>query len=247
ALWEATREHLAPLGVTLDYALFSTYERQVEALCAGHVDVALDSPLAHVRVRRRSDGRARGLAQRDVDRDVTARVVARRDAGIRALGDLEGKTLAVGARDAAHARILPLHFLARAGVDVARVALLGFDVDLGKHGDTPGGELEALAALHAGKAHAAVVGAAVLASEQAAGRVDPRVVEPLWSTPPFSRHMLDAAPGLSSDRAQALTRVLLEIRASNAKHKKLMELAGHRLWIPAREDGYAELEAALGE
>ena len=58
---------------------------------------------------------------------------------------------------------------------------------------------------------------------------------------------VDTAPGLAPARAQALARVLFELRWSNAKHRKVLELAGHRLWIPPREDGYVELDAALTE
>ena len=60
-IWEGIRGHFADLGVAMDFALFSNYERQVEALLAGVVDVAWNTPLAHVRVQRRSGGRLRTL------------------------------------------------------------------------------------------------------------------------------------------------------------------------------------------
>src|SRR6185295_13271719 len=68
-LWEGMREHFRAQGVALDFALFSNYERQIEALLGGHVDVAYDDPLAHVRVRRRVEGRILHLGMRDIDRD----------------------------------------------------------------------------------------------------------------------------------------------------------------------------------
>ena len=134
-IWEGIREHFAEHGVPMDFALFSNYERQVEALLAGHIDVAWDTPLAHVRVQRRTDGRSLSLAMRDSDRDFHAKVVVRRDAGIRTLTDLPAKTLAVGSRDSTQARMLPLYFLRHVGVDVAGVRLLPFDTDVGKHGE----------------------------------------------------------------------------------------------------------------
>ena len=118
SIWEGIREHFRAQGAPMDFALFSNYERQVEALLAGHVDVAWNTPLAHVRVRRRTHGTSLSLGMRDSDRDFRAKIVVRKDAGIAGLADLAGKRLAVGSRDSTQARILPLHFLRREGVDL---------------------------------------------------------------------------------------------------------------------------------
>jgi phosphonate transport system substrate-binding protein len=82
-IWEGIRTHFVEQGVPMDFALYSNYERQVEALLAGHVDVAWNTPLAHVRVQRRTDGRSLSLGMRDSDRDFHAKIVVRKDAGIR--------------------------------------------------------------------------------------------------------------------------------------------------------------------
>src|SRR3977135_1511710 len=111
-IWEGIREHFQEQGVPMDFALFSNYERQVEELLNGHIDIAWNTPLAHVRVRQRTRGESLSLGMRDSDRDFRAKVLVRRDAGICSLGDLEGKTVAVGSSDSTQARILPLYFLA---------------------------------------------------------------------------------------------------------------------------------------
>jgi ABC-type phosphate/phosphonate transport system substrate-binding protein len=246
-LWEGMREHFRAQGVGLDFALFSSYERQVEALLGGHVDVAYDDPLAHVRVKRRTDGRSITVAMRDIDRDFTTKILVRRDAGIGALTDLHGRTVALGSRDSAAARVLPLFFLRRAGVDIDKLKLLPFEVDPGKHGDTPRSEVEVIAALHDGRAQAGIVGSIVWAAEQARGTVDPHRVETLWTTPAYDHHALDALPGLPEQKGKDLTRVLFEMRWNNPKHKKLLEIEGHRLWVPGRDGGYAQLVAALDD
>ncbi len=246
-LWEGMREHCRASGVQLDFALFSSYERLVEALLGGHVDVAYNGPLAHVRAKRRSEGRLVMLAMRDVDRDFQTKIVVRRDVGVGALTDLQGKRLAVGSRDSAQARILPLFFLKKAGVDLEQLTLLPFEHDLGKHGDTPQSELAVLAALHEGKAEAGAVGSAVWQAELSAGRVDPRRVEMLWTTPSYNHHVMDALPTLTEPKAQAFARVLFDLRWNNPKHRKLLEPEGMRQWIHPRGDGYAHLEAALDD
>ncbi len=246
-LWEGLREHFRAQGVSLDFALFSSYERQIEALLGGFVDVAYDDPLAHVRVKRRTEGRAITLGMRDIDRDFTTKILVRRDAGIGSLTDLHDRVMAIGSRDSAKARILPLFFLRRAGVEVDRIKLLPFEYDLGKHGDPPRSEIEVLAALHDGRAQAGVVGSVVWAAEQAAGRVDPHRVETLWTTPAYDHHALDALPSLPEQKAKDLTRVLFEMRWNNPKHRKYLEVEGHRQWLPGRDGGYTQLVAALDD
>ena len=246
-IWEGIRDYFRSEGVDLDFALFSNYERQVDTLLAGHIDIAWNTPLAHVRVQRRTEGRSRSLGMRDSDRDFHAKIVVRRDAGIRALADLAGKTLAVGSRDSTQARILPLHFLRQEGVDLGRVALLPFDTDLGKHGDTGTSELDVLRALAEGRAQAGTVGDLVWVGEQAAGRVDPSQLEVLWTTPGFDHCMFDALPTLAEDKARAFQEALFAMKWENPQHRRLLELEGLKEWLPPREEGYASLKRALDE
>src|SRR5262245_34098467 len=242
-IWEGIREHFRDQGVPMDFALYSNYERQVESLLAGHVDVAWNTPLAHVRVRRRTEGRSLSLGMRDSDRDFTAKVLVRRNAGIRSLSDLRGRTLAVGSRDSTQARILPLHFLKQAGVDPSSVNLLAFDTDLGKHGDTGTSELDVLAALHDGRADAGAVGDLVWVTEQAAGRVDASKVEVLWTTRPFDHCMFDALAALPPAKTEAFQRAIHAMKWEEPKHRRLLELEGLRQWMPPREEGYASLQS----
>jgi len=244
-IWEGIREHFQAEGVPLDFALFSNYERQVEALLAGHVDIAWNTPLAHVRVRRRTEGRSLSLGMRDSDRDFRAKLIVRRDSGIGGLGDLAGKTLAVGSRDSTQARILPLHFLGEAGVDLGRVNLLPFDTDLGKHGDTGTSELDVLAALRDGRAQAGTVGDLIWTIEQSAGRVDPGLVEVAWTTPGFDHCMFDALPSLSAAKRDGFQRGLFAMRWDDPRHRRILELEGLKEWMPPRETGYQSLIAAL--
>ena len=245
SIWEGIREHFREEAAPMDFALFSNYERQVESLLAGHIDVAWNTPLAHVRVKRRTNGMSLSLGMRDSDRDFRAKLVVRADAGIRSAADLAGKTLAVGSRDSTQARILPLHFLRKAGAPLDKVKLLAFDTDLGKHGDTGTSELDVLAALRDGRAQAGTLGDLVWVNEQAAGRVDPASLEVLWTTPPFDHCMFDAMPTLPKPRVEAFRRALDSMDWNVPAHRRLLEMEGLRRWMPPREEGYRSLEAAL--
>ena len=244
-IWEGIREHFSDQGLPMDFVLFSNYERQVESLLQGHIDVAWNTPLAHARVRRRTHNKSISLGMRDSDRDFRAKIVARRGSGIKSIQGLAGRTLAVGSRDSTQARILPLQFLRQAGIDLSRVKLLAFDTDVGKHGDTGTSELEVLKALHDGRADAGTVGDLIWINEQAAGRVDAAKVEVLWTTPPFDHCMFDAGPGAAKEKLDRFRKGLFSMKWENPKHRRVLELEGLKRWMEPREEGYTSLHEAL--
>src|SRR5436190_19186512 len=244
-IWEGIREHFAEQGAPMEFTLFSNYEWQVEALLRGHIDIAWNTPLAHVRVRERTGGKSLSLGMRDSDRDFRANIIVRGDRGIQNLKDLEGKTLAVGTADSTQARILPLYFLAGEDVDVTRVKMLPFEGDLGKHGDTGNSELDVLRALREGIADAGTIGDLVWVNEQAAGRVDTDQIQVLWTTPPFDHCMFDGRPDLDAAKVEAFKRALFAMKWENPAHRRLLELEGLHEWMPPREEGYQSLIEAL--
>ena len=244
-IWEGIREHFAEQGVSMEYTLFSTYEWQVEALLRGHIDIAWNTPLAHVKVRQRTAGTSPSLGMRDSDRDFRAKVIVRADRAINSLQDLEGKTLAVGTADSTQARILPLYFIGREDVNVAELNIRTFEGDMGKHGDTGNSELEVLKALHEGTADAGTIGDLVWVNEQAAGHVDAGLIKVLWTTPPFDHCMFDGHPDLDPVKAESFKQALFAMKWENPRHRRLLELEGLHEWMPPREEGYLSLIEAL--
>ncbi len=244
-IWEGIRAYFQDQGVRMDFALYSNYERQVESLLRGHIDIAWNTPLAHVLVQQRTSNQSLSLGMRDSDQDFRSKILVRRDAGIKSLSDLEGKTLAVGSRDSTQARILPLHFLRQESVDLDKVNLLAFDTDVGKHGDTGTSEIDVLSALHDGRAQAGAVGDLIWVLEQSAGRIDANVIEVLWTTPPFDHCMFDALPSLAAEKAERFKKALFAMDWNDPRHRHILELEGLKQWMPPREEGYETLRDAL--
>ena len=195
-------------------------------------------------VKEHTGGRSRSLGMRNSDRDFHSRILVRTDSGIARLADLEGKRLAVGSRDSTQARILPLYFLKQQGVDLDRMHIVPFDSGVGKHGDTGVSELDVLAALRNGAADAGAVGDSVWLAEQSAGRVDPRLIESLWTTPGFDHCMFDALPDLDSKKVADFQAALFSMRWDNPAHRRLLELEGLKQWLPPRKEGYKSLRLA---
>jgi phosphonate transport system substrate-binding protein len=51
-IWDGFQRYFDRHGLDFDYILYTSYERQVEALLAGHIDVAWNSPLAWLQAER---------------------------------------------------------------------------------------------------------------------------------------------------------------------------------------------------
>src|SRR5215831_18223394 len=118
-IWEGFQRWFRGRGLDFDYVLYSNYERQVEALLAGHFDVAWNSPLAWLEAERAARGagrRADAIAMRDSDRDLRSVIVVCEESPIHGVDDLRGKTVAVGAGDSPQATLIPLVHLAEHGL-----------------------------------------------------------------------------------------------------------------------------------
>jgi len=248
-IWEGFKEWFARHDLAFDFVLFSHYEAQVAAHFAGQVDVAWNSPLAWVESRRlaaRRDRRAAAIAMRDTDRDLATVVLVRADGDVATLDDLRGRRVAVGAHDSPQATLIPLAFLAAAGIEPGRdVEVVRHDVLVGKHGDHIGGERDAAKALVAGEVDAACVidGAQVLFTKE--GTLPAGAVRVLATTPVYDHcnfTVLDDAP---TESVEHFTTLLLGMRWDDPEVRPLLALEGLKRWVEGRTDGYAQLESAV--
>src|SRR5215469_15751162 len=244
-IWEGMRDYFRASPQPMDYVLFSNYERQVEALLGGQVDIAWNTNLAWVRTVRRSEGRCAALAMRDTDVGYRTLLVAARGAGLTGARDLEGRTLALGSRDSAQAAILPLHFLEREGVDLGRLTLVRFDTDAGKHGDTGTSELDAMRAVLAGEADAAAVGIGTWEAPALHENLTSRL-EAFWESPGYCHCNFSALDSLDPDRREAWTTHLLAMAWDDPAHRPILEMEGLRRWVRPELQGYMPLFEATG-
>jgi phosphonate transport system substrate-binding protein len=250
-IWEGFRRWFGANGLAFDYVLYSNYERQVEALAAGEIHVAWNSPLAWVRSQRLalSDGReARALAMRDSDCDLTSVVVVRTDSGIGEVSDLRGGTVAVGAADSPQATLIPITHLRSLGLVPGRdIAVRRHDVAVGKHGDHVGGERDAAHALLAGEADAACMIDANHLLFSIEGTLPAGKSRVLTQTPRFDHcnfTALEPGPSAVLDRFRSL---LLAMSYDDPGVRPLLDLEGLKEWRDGRTSGYGLLERAVDE
>jgi phosphonate transport system substrate-binding protein len=248
-IWEGFKQFFVAQGLPYDFILYSNYERQVEALFDGSLDVAWNSPLAWIRAERM--GRAlgkpvRSIAMRDSDRDLTSLIVVRADSGISQIADLRDKKVAVGAVDSPQATLLPLYHLhshgLQAGVDFS---VQYHDVLGGKHGDHIGGERDAARALLAGEADAAcmIAGNHLLFTSE--GTLPPGSTRILAETPWFDHCNFTVAAHAPAVEVEYMRTLLLRMSWEDPALRPLLELEGLKQWLPERFEGYRDLNAAV--
>ena len=243
-IWEGIREYFAGSAVPMDFVLFSNYERQVDALLAGHVDVAWNTNLAYLRTVGLTEGGCQALAMRDTDLTFRTVFVAREGSGLQGLESLRGTRVALGSKDSGQARILPTKFLADAGITLDAVTAVIFDSDVGKHGDTGRSELDALEAVLSDDADVAALGITTWQQLQQAGELG---VEEVWTSPDYCHCNFTALSSIDSDRAEAWTSHLLAMDWDVPEHRRILELEGLRRWVRPELAGYRSLEEAMTE
>ena len=248
-IWEGFKAYFARQGLGMDYVLYSNYERQVEALIDGHIHVAWNSPLAWVRARRRALARgleARAIAMRDTDCDLTSVVVVREDGPIKAVTDLRGRVVAVGAVDSPQARLLPLAHLHTLGLDPSLDIVVHYhNVFVGKHGDHIGGERDAARALMTGEAAAACLLEYNYHLFLLEGTLPAGTTRMLARTPSFDHCNFTVVSTAPPELITHFQSLLLDMSYEDPDVRPLCDLEGLQAWYPGRVGGYQALEAAV--
>ncbi|HEX3806520.1 MAG TPA: PhnD/SsuA/transferrin family substrate-binding protein [Gaiellaceae bacterium] len=240
-IWERFRDYFADAGVPTDYVLYSNYERLVDALLHGEVDIAWNTNTAYVAAEQRIGGDAQLLGMRDVDAEFRTVIAVRRGETFDELAELEGQRLALGSRDSGHAAILPLHWVHEAGV---RPELVRFDTDLGKHGDTGDSELRVVEAVSRGGADAGALGDATWVALRSEGHPAVSGLELAWRSPVYYHCNFTALPAFDG---AAWSDALLAMSYADPTLRPAMDLEGVKRWLQPDKAGYETLTHAMQE
>jgi phosphonate transport system substrate-binding protein len=243
-IWEGIRDYFADTEAEMDFILFSNYGRQVDALIDGTIDLAWNTNLAWVRTVAQTGGECKAVATRDTDTVFQTLFVSRAGAGMTGLESLRGRRLALGSQDSAQAAILPVQFLADAGIGAEDVEFVRYNSDVGKHGDTGKSELDALRAILDERADAAAIG---INTWEAIGRDElmPGAFEVFWESPTYSHCNFTALSSLPDERIAPWVDRLLAMDWENPAHRPILEMEGLRQWVLPRLEGYQSLFDAV--
>lgn len=241
-IWDIIRRFFEDSGCPMDTVYYTNYELQVKALIDGHIDVAWNSPLAWLDSQRLSGDKCRAIAMRDTDRDRVSHALVRTDSGIESLMDLEGRTVAFGAKDSPQATLIPQGALVQAGVNFVP---LRFDVLVGKHGDHIGGEKDALQALLSGQADACWCLDLNWDLWSQDGTAAPTKVKILATTERFDHCVFTVRNDFSAADEERFLQTLFSMSYDNPDHREMMDMEGLKKWEPGRTSGFGPLTHAV--
>jgi ABC-type phosphate/phosphonate transport system substrate-binding protein len=248
-IWDGFQSYFNSHGIEFDYLLYTNYERQVEALVAGHIHVAWNSPLAWLQTERiagKLGQRAEAICMRDTDRDLLSVIVTREGGPVRSVSDLKGRRVAVGAKDSPQATLIPLYHIAQKGLEPNHdFEVLPFDQLAGKHGDHIGGERDAARALFRGDCDAACLidGNLLLFAQE--GTLPAGSVRTIATTPLYDHCNFTVIDGRMSDSVELFRELLLGMSYEDPDVRRLLDLEGLKRWLPGRTDGYKLLSNAV--
>ena len=245
-IWDIIKDFFETQGCPMDCVFYSNYKLQVDALLAGHIHIAWNSPLAWVDAQRRTGGICRAIAMRDTDRDRISHIIAAKDTGITKMADLKGKRLATGAADSPQSTLLPLHLLQQQGLIPDRdVSIRRFNLLPGKHGNHVGGELEALRSLQKGDSDACAILDLNWERWLTDGTADSEKLQVLAATQPFDHCNFTLLQSFPRQDEERWKKVLFSMSYDNPAHREMMDMEGLQAWMPGRTTGYAALTEAV--
>lgn len=231
------------LNVPVRYVPVSNYPAAVSAFRTGGLDLVWFGGLTGVQARLQTPG-AQVIAQRDIDAKFRSVFIANTQSGlqpissIQGLKALQGKRFTFGSESSTSGRLMPQHFMQKAGLTPNQFA-----------GGSPGfsGSHDATIALvQSGSYEAGALNEQVWTSNVKNGKVNPSKVVVIWRTPPYVDYHWIARPGLDkrfgSGFTTKLQKAILGIKPSG-NGKTILELFAAGKFIPATASQYKPIEA----
>lgn len=264
-IWDTIREYANDYfkDIRLDYVLFSNYERQVQWLKEGKIDIAWNTNVAFIRSKHCTNNGAEAILMRDTDIGFKSVFVAKRDT-MKGLEDLKGKKFGLGSLDSAQAAIMPLFYLQQSALNLREMPLdslnqkgtddmlriFRFNSDVGKHGDTGRSEFDVLDKIKSGELDAGAIGSTTWVRVMQEGNY-PQMVN-FYTSPDYCHCNFTTLKSFDSYLKRSFVEMMKSQNAlkNDPKIAHMMSLEGLNEWVLCDENalkGYEEIAQAMGE
>ncbi len=264
-IWDTIREYANDYfkDIRLDYVLFSNYERQVQWLKEGKIDIAWNTNVAFIRSRHCTNNGAEAILMRDTDIGFKSVFVAKRDT-MKGLEDLKGKKFGLGSLDSAQAAIMPLFYLQQSALNLREMPLdslnqkgtddmlriFRFNSDVGKHGDTGRSEFDVLDKIKSGELDAGAIGSTTWVRVMQEGNY-PQMVN-FYTSPAYCHCNFTTLKSFDSYLKRSFVEMMKSQNAlkNDPKIAHMMSLEGLNEWVLCNQDalkGYEEIAQAMKE
>lgn len=230
-------------GIAVEYVPVTEYDAAVTGFAVGDLDSVWFGGLTGVQARLAVDG-ADAIAQRDIDEAFTSVFIARADAGIDPIADvdglsvLDGRSFTFGSESSTSGRLMPQSFLEQAGVD-ADEDFAGAPGFSGSHDAT----IELVAA---GTFEVGALNSQVWDDRVADGTVDPDEVVELFRTPPYYDYHWVAQPDLDERFGDGFTAdfvdALESLDPADPGDAEILDLFGAAAFIETDNANYEAIE-----
>jgi phosphonate transport system substrate-binding protein len=223
------------LGMKVEFTPVSDYPAAVEALVNKKVDLVWFGGFTYVQANLRSGGKVIPIAQREEDAQFRSVFIAKTDSGIKTLADMKGKQVSFGSQSSTSGHLMPRSNLLAAGIDpdkdFKRVAYSG------AHDAT-------IASVVSGKVDAAALDITVWRKFVAENKVDTKVVDVFFTTPPFYNYNWSVHADMPAAQREKVKQALLELSPATPEGKEILQLNRATRYIPTSAENYKGLEAA---
>lgn len=223
-------------GRTVELIIPSDYQNMVDIFAAGDVDIAFFGGLTFVQAEKRAG--AIPLVSRDIDARFTSYFIARTSSPGTSIADFGGSRLGFGSRQSTSGHLMPRYFMQSLGIDPETFfASVEFT---GAHDRTAVMVRDGV--LDIGAVNAQIVRDMV--ASEALSMTDIRIV---WETPPYIDYVWAAHPGLEAETRHAVVGALIELSASDPRHKEILAKFGANIFLPARVGDFDSLRALAAD
>lgn len=225
-------------GLNVTYVPAVDYAAVVTGFKNGDLQMGWYGGLTGVQARLAVPG-ANAIAQRPIDAQFRSVFVADPSLGIKTLADLEGKTFTFGSESSTSGYLMPLYFLAQAGVDVA--------TDLKGPANYSGSHDKTWKLVETGAFQTGVLNASVWDTRVKAGEVDTKKVDVVLRTEPyFDYHWVlrpDVDKTYGAGTADKVKAALLKLNAAtNDEQKRVAEAFQTDRFVEAANGNYGAIE-----
>jgi phosphonate transport system substrate-binding protein len=189
------------LGREVEIIVTTDYSSMIEAMRFGRIEVAYFGPLSYVLARSKSEIEAFAAGTSKGSATYTSVVIAGTASGIRAVGDIRGKTMAYGDAASTSSHLVPRALLQDRGL----VAKQDYEaVYLGQH--------DAVArAVESGKVPAGALSRPIFDSLVKAGKIDAAKVRVVAETNPIPNYPMAMQSKLAPELKESIRSAFLEI------------------------------------
>mgnify|MGYP006275898505 FL=1 len=231
------------LGVKVVYVPMVDYAAAVTAFRTGDLDLVWFGGLTGVQARLQKPG-AQVIAQRDIDAAFHSVFIANTRSGLQpirstqGLTELRGKRFTFGSESSTSGTLMPLYFLAQAGVKPQQFA--------GGSAGYSGSHDATIALVQSGAYDAGAVNEQVWKSSLRDGKVKRAKVTVIWRTPPYQDYHWLAQPTLDRRFGKGFTRrlqaVIIGWRPTDPEQKQILQLFGAQQFTGADAGAYRQIE-----